>query len=398
MLFNTPQYIIFLPIVVLVYYAMPGRARYIWLLFTSYYFYMQWNPVYVLLLFLCTFLTYFCGRFMESLSGAGKKKACFAICILVNLGILGFFKYIQFGVSILNRLLSFIHVGEVSREFDILLPVGISFYTLQALGYLIDVYRGDIYAEKNFLRYALFVSFFPQLVAGPIERSGNLLKQLSALPDKISFAKWKEGTLLILWGYWLKVVLSDRIAIFVDTVYGDIDTYSGCFLVVATMLFAVQIYCDFAGYSIIAMGTARILGIQLMENFNAPYFAMSVSEFWRRWHISLSGWFRDYLYIPLGGNRRGRIRKYLNILVTFGVSGLWHGADWSYVVWGLLNGSYQVAGDLFMPVRKWFARILEIRTQSISHKLLKMVTTFLLVDFAWIFFRASSVREALRII
>lgn len=407
MLFNSAQFLIFLPIVISIYYLVPRRVKSYWLLAASYFFYMCWNAGYIILILFSTIVTYITGILIERTQKRKKdsedravfdKKMWLTVGIVLNLLVLFLFKYLNFGVEILNSLCGRFSISLYIPAFDLLLPVGISFYTFQALGYVIDVYRGEIYAEKNFFQYALFLSFFPQLVAGPIERSGNLLKQLSALPDKISFAKWKEGTLLILWGYWLKVVLSDRIAIFVDTVYGDIDTYSGCFLLVATLLFAVQIYCDFAGYSIIAMGTARILGIQLMDNFNAPYFAMSVSEFWRRWHISLSGWFRDYLYIPLGGNRKGRIRKYLNILVTFGVSGLWHGADWSYVVWGLLNGFYQVAGDLLMPVRKWFARILEIRTQSISHKLLKMITTFLLVDFAWIFFRASSVREALRII
>ncbi len=408
MLFNTPQYIIFLPIVVLVYYAMPGRARYIWLLFTSYYFYMQWNPVYVLLLFLCTFLTYFCGRFMESLSGAGKKKACFAICILVNLGILGFFKYIQFGVSILNRLLSFIHVGEVSREFDILLPVGISFYTLQALGYLIDVYRGDIYAEKNFLRYALFVSFFPQLVAGPIERSKNLLVQLNR-PQPFSYENVRKGALLVLYGLFLKMVIADRAAVLVDTVYQESAVYPGFYVAAATLFFSIQIYCDFYGYSTIARGSAMIMGIYLMENFNAPYYSKSVKEFWRRWHISLSGWFRDYLYIPLGGNRGGWLRRQRNILAVFTVSGLWHGASFAFVFWGLLNGIYQVTEDAAGTIKGWagkyagkWEKILGKREEKpesmFSKSLFQTLRTFLLVSFAWLFFRAGGMSRALEIL
>lgn len=401
------QFLVFLPVVVSLYYLLPQKVKHYWLLVASYFFYMCWNAKYVVLILFTTVVTYTAGICLERV-GVGqenleqrkvrRKKLYLTVGIVLNLFVLFLFKYLNFGIETLSNLWEQFHISLHVPTFDILLPVGISFYTFQALGYMIDVYRGEIYAEKNFFRYALFISFFPQLVAGPIERSRNLLRQLSALPNRISFAQWKEGTFLILWGYFLKVVLADRIAIFVDTVYGDIDTYTGCFLLVATLLFAVQIYCDFAGYSIIAMGTAKLLGIQLMENFNAPYFAMSVSEFWRRWHISLSGWFRDYLYIPLGGNRRGKGRKYLNILITFGVSGLWHGADFSYVVWGLLNGAYQVIGDLLMPVRQWTARILEIRTQSLSHKLLKVLTTFLMVDFAWIFFRASSIREALRIL
>ncbi|MDE6992966.1 MAG: MBOAT family protein, partial [Lachnospiraceae bacterium] len=312
MLFNSAQFLIFLPIVISIYYLVPRRVKSYWLLAASYFFYMCWNAGYIVLILFSTIVTYITGILIERTQKGKKdseeravfdKRMWLTVGIVLNLLVLFLFKYLNFGVEILNSLCGRFSISLHVPAFDLLLPVGISFYTFQALGYVIDVYRGEIHAEKDFFQYALFLSFFPQLVAGPIERSGNLLKQLSALPDKISFAKWKEGTLLILWGYWLKVVLSDRIAIFVDTVYGDIDTYSGCFLVVATMLFAVQIYCDFAGYSIIAIGTARILGIQLMENFNAPYFAMSVSEFWRRWHISLSGWFRDYLYIPLGGNR-----------------------------------------------------------------------------------------------
>ncbi len=396
MLFNSTQFLIFLPAVTGIYYFIPKKVKVYWLLAASYFFYMCWNVKYVGLILFTTAVTYLTGLAVERASA--RKKYCLAAGIVLNLLVLFLFKYWNFGIETVSAVCSRLHIELHIPAFDVLLPVGISFYTFQALGYIIDVYRGEIFAEKNFFRYALFVSFFPQLVAGPIERSRNLLKQLVVLPSKISFEEFKEGTLLILWGYFLKVVLADRIAIFVDTVYGDIDTYTGCFLVVATVLFAVQIYCDFAGYSIIAMGTARILGIRLMENFNAPYFAMSVAEFWRRWHISLSGWFRDYLYIPLGGNRKGRIRKYINILITFGVSGLWHGADWSYVVWGLLNGIYQVVGDVLMPVRKCAAHILEIRTESLSHKVLKAGVTFLLVDFSWIFFRASSVREALRII
>lgn len=424
MLFNTPQYLLFLPFVVFVYYCLPKKARYIWLLVSSYYFYMQWNPLYVTLLFSCTFLTYLCGRIIERLrtadmaggdgSETGKsrrrQKLCFAVCILLNLGILGFFKYFGFGLSILNRLLSLVHINEVSWGHDILLPVGISFYTLQALGYLIDVYRGDIYAEKNFLRYALFVSFFPQLVAGPIERSKNLLVQLYK-PQSFSYENLRKGALLVLYGLFLKMVIADRAAIIVDTVYQNSASYPGFYVIVATVFFSIQIYCDFYGYSTIARGSALIMGIRLMENFNAPYYARSVKEFWRRWHISLSGWFRDYLYIPLGGNRKGQLRKQGNLLTVFTVSGLWHGASFAFVFWGLLNGVYQVIEDVLQRAkgrleaytRKWREPV-ESREEDadtrerFSTVLFQTMRTFTLVTFAWLFFRAGGLDNALEML
>lgn len=424
MLFNTPQYILFLPIVVLIYYCLPKKIRYIWLLITSYYFYMQWNPLYVTLLFSCTFLTYLCGRVVERLkicaerSDTGentdsekmrrRQKLCFIICIFLNLGILGFFKYFQFGISILNRLLAVIHVNGISWEHDILLPVGISFYTLQALGYLIDVYRGDIYAEKNFLRYALFVSFFPQLVAGPIERSKNLLVQLRK-PQSFSYENLRKGALLVLYGLFLKMVIADRAAILVDTVYQDSGAYPGFYVVAATVFFSIQIYCDFYGYSTIARGSALIVGIHLMDNFNAPYYSGSVKEFWRRWHISLSGWFRDYLYIPLGGNRKGKARKKANLLAVFAVSGLWHGASLTYVFWGALNGIYQVIEDVGEDIRQWTEKYrLKWRQMTgeatrekgpcFSERLFRTTLTFFLVSFAWLFFRAGELDQAVEIL
>lgn len=406
MLFNTMEYILFLPVVVLVYYILPYKMRYIWLLIVSYYFYMQWNPIYITLLFSCTLLTYVSGRIigkMQTLEADSdesvikrlrqKKKLCLAICILLNLGILGFFKYFGFGIKCLNYLFRFIHIGEISWDHSILLPVGISFYTLQALGYLIDVYRGDIYAEKNFLRYALFVSFFPQLVAGPIERSKSLLVQLGE-PHRLDYENIRKGLVLVLYGLFLKMVIADRAAIIVDTVYDDSFTYPGFYIVVATIFFAIQIYCDFYGYSTIARGSALLMGIRLMDNFEAPYFSRSVKEFWRRWHISLSGWFKDYLYIPLGGNRKGKVRKEGNLLAVFGVSGLWHGASVAFIVWGLLNGAYQVVSDIVSPIIKS-----KTETESrFSRTLFRTVFTFALVTFAWLFFRAGDLHNALEVL
>lgn len=441
MLFNTPQYILFLPIVVIIYYCLPQKIRYIWLLVASYYFYMQWNPIYITLLFSCTLLTYICARIIEYLKvneeaawdgsvsgekadlikkqvGGGvnvtalkcrkKKKLCFVICIVLNLGILVFFKYSDFAVSLLNHLLTRIHVNEFAWDYDIILPVGISFYTLQALGYVIDVYRGDIYAEKNFMRYALFVSFFPQLVAGPIERSKKLLVQIYT-PKSFQYENIRKGLLLVLYGLFLKMVIADRAAIIVNTVYGNSGNYPGFYIIAATVFFAVQIYCDFYGYSTIASGSALMMGFRLMDNFNAPYYSKSVKEFWRRWHISLSGWFRDYLYIPLGGNRKGKLRKWCNLLIVFMISGLWHGASVAFVFWGFLNGLYQVAEDM-IAVAKGFLTKSHIRWKRFvgepeednkvrfSANLFHTIVTFALVTFSWLFFRAGGMEGALEIL
>ena len=400
MLFNSFEFLIFFPIVIFVYHFVPDRFRHIWLLLCSYYFYMCWNARYVLLIFASTLITYVSGRFIEEAEerkDAKRKKIVLFFCIIVNLSILFAYKYLNFALDLLAKLFAVFHVGLHVPVFDIILPVGISFYTFQALIYTIDVYRGDIKAEKDFLRYALFVSFFPQLVAGPIERSGHLLGQLASL-KKIDYEKAKDGFLLMLWGFFLKIVIADRLAIFVNAVYNDYTKYPGFLLVMATAFFAIQIYCDFYGYSTIAVGAAKILGVDLMENFRSPYLSVSVAEFWRNWHISLTSWFRDYLYIPLGGNRKGKFRKYLNILIVFLVSGLWHGADLTYVIWGLLNGLYQVIGELLKPLRNKVIAILHINRENLLYRLFAMAVTFTLVSFSWIFFRAADMKEAIGII
>ncbi|MGN0277943.1 MAG: MBOAT family O-acyltransferase [Lachnospiraceae bacterium] len=405
MLFNSIDFVIFFPIVILVYFIMPKRYRYIWLLLASYYFYMCWNASYALLLFTSTVITYLSGLLLEKVKKKEAneetkirlKKMVLAFSFILNLAILFYFKYANFAFSVLSMVFGKIGIHLKVPAFDLVLPVGISFYTFQALGYTMDVYRGEIYAERNFLRYALFVSFFPQLVAGPIERSKNLLKQLAA-PKSFKFDLAREGFILMLWGYFLKIVLADRIAIFVDTVYGDYVTYSGYYIIVASMLFAIQIYCDFAGYSIIARGAAMILGIQLTENFDAPYLSVSVGEFWRRWHISLTSWFKDYLYIPLGGSRKGKIRKYINKMAVFLVSGLWHGASFSFIIWGGLNGLYQIIGELTQALRDKAVKVLNLNRASLGHKIIQIIGNFILIDFSWIFFRASSTREAIKII
>ena len=390
---------------VVIYYIIPDRVKYLWLLAASYYFYMCWNAQYALLILFSTAVTWISGLLIERVKQGHstesirirRKKMIVATSIVLNLSVLFLFKYLEFALSLLGTMLSLIHIELTIPDFDLLLPVGISFYTFQALSYTIDVYREEVPAEKNFFRYALFVSFFPQLVAGPIERSGNLLHQLT-VPHKFSWYHFKDGSLLMLWGFFLKIVLADRIALFVDTVYGDIYTYTGWYLIIATILFAFQVYCDFYGYSVIAKGTAEILGIELMENFNAPFLSLSVAELWQRWHISLTSWFKDYLYIPLGGNRKGSLRKYCNKMIVVLASGLWHGASTTYIIWGALNGLYQIVGELFQPARNKIIDFLGLHRESFGHRLVCCLTTFVLFDFSLIFFRADTLREALVIV
>lgn len=401
MLFHSLDFLIFFPIVVLLYYLIPNRFRYLWLLGASYFFYMSWNPQYALLMLITTLSTWGSALFLEAARpGSGRRAGagrnwCMAGCVIVNLGILFFFKYYFFAAESITKIFSFFHVSVHMPVFDIILPVGISFYTFQALGYCFDVFRREIPAEKNFLRYALFLSFFPQLVAGPIERSKNLIHQLYK-PHIFDPEQVKDGLLLMGWGFFQKLVIADRIAILVTNVYNNYPSLSGAQITLATVLFAFQIYCDFGGYSDIAVGAARVMGFTLTKNFRSPYFAVTVSEFWRSWHISLTSWFRDYVYIPLGGNRCGRWKKYRNIIFTFTVSGLWHGAGWNYVVWGMLNGLYQVAGDLTRPFRTRLTEKLHIRTDCGSHRLLQGLATFLLVDLSWLFFRSGGLVHALR--
>lgn len=404
MLFNSIEFFIFFPVVVLVYRVVPKNFRYIWLLISSYFFYMNWNAKYALLIGFSTVITYICGLAIEYIRNNKRllgREQCIQKLVLIigcttNLGVLFFFKYFDFFIDNINRVLAVFHIQLLSKPFDVILPVGISFYTFQALGYIIDVYRGEIVAEKNFLRYALFVSFFPQLVAGPIERSKNLLKQIQNLSNKknATFEMVVNGFTVMLYGLFLKMVLADRISIFVDTVFGQAFMYGTVELALAAVGFAIQIYCDFGSYSLIAIGAAQVLGFELMENFNTPYFSHSIKEFWRKWHISLSTWFRDYLYIPLGGNRCGKRRKYINIMITFLISGLWHGASWNYVVWGGLHGIYQVVGEVTQPLRRKIQKKMKIKTDCDSYRLWQVGTTFLWTTLAWIFFRADSLKDA----
>ncbi|MBD5526964.1 MAG: MBOAT family protein [Lachnospiraceae bacterium] len=396
MLFNSADFMVFFPIVVLIYFVVPKKTRYIWLLIASYYFYMSWNVKYAVLLIASTGITWLGALFIERQKQVGIRRVLLAGTLLGNLFVLFLFKYFGFFWANLARVLGLFHIQLAESPFSFLLPVGISFYTFQTLGYVIDVYRGKITIEKNIFRYALFVSFFPQLVAGPIERSGRLLGQIRELHH---IALWNydrvvSGLIQMLWGLFMKMVIADRLSIFVDKVFADAGMMGTVETVLAAAGFSIQIYCDFAGYSCIAIGAARVMGVELMQNFNTPYFACSIADFWRRWHISLSTWLKDYLYIPMGGSRCSRIKKYRNLLITFLVSGLWHGASWTYVIWGGLHGLYQIVGDLTRPIRQWITEKCQIKTQVVSYRLGQTLTVFGLTGFAWIFFRAESVRQA----
>ena len=379
--FLSAGYLLFLAAAALVRYLCPPKGRTIALLLISWAFYCTWNPACLAFLLVTTVSTFLTGHLL----GSARRKSLLILCLLLNLGIL-------FGCKYWTMLFP----GVFSQA---LLPMGISFYTLQALGYVIDCYRGDTEAEKSFISYALFVAFFPGITSGPIERVRNLLPQIHSMEKKHEcYENLRNGILILFWGYFLKLVLADRIAIVVNAVYSDPQRWKGCIVVLAVLLYSVQIYCDFAGYSAIAIGSARILGFRVMQNFAAPYLSASVGEFWRRWHISLSTWFRDYLYIPLGGNRKGFGRKNMNLLIVFAVSGLWHGAGITFLFWGLLHGIYQVVGTFCKAGSLSKIKSKKPSNASFSRRLSQTAGTFLLVSFAWIFFRAESFGKAWEVI
>jgi len=403
MLFNSLSFLIFFPCVLLVYFVIPRRIRYIWLLLASYFFYMCWEPSYAILMFASTFFTWAASLLIDRFSGStAKKKAVVAVNLLINFGILFVFKYFGFFMGSIASVCARFGITFTEPKLSLLLPVGISFYIFQAVGYTIDVYRGQVEPERNLLKYALFVSFFPQLVAGPIERSDHFLPQLRRI-DKMKLFKPKrirEGAFIMLYGYILKMIIADRAAAYVDVVFSaeNYAEYPGFYALIAIVLFAVQIYTDFAGYTAIAIGSAKIMGFELIDNFNAPYLALSLKDFWGRWHMSLTNWFRDYLYIPLGGNRKGKLRKYFNIMVTFLLSGLWHGAAWHYVVWGGIHGVLRVLGEATEKLRVLALLCTGIKRDSFSHKIFRRIVTFAEVCFAWTFFRADSFHQAIDIL
>ena len=387
MLFTSFNFLIFFPIVAMLYFAIPHKFRWLWLLFAGYFFYMSWNPLYGILLFLVTFISWFGALIIGRSAGSSPARKWALVCgVLLGLSFLIYFKYSAFFLESLTALLLRIGLTPSIPAVDIIVPVGLSFYSFQALGYVIDVYRGDIKAEKNLARHALFVSFFPQLLAGPIGRAKTLAPDLAARHD-FDYQKARQGLLLMLWGYFMKMIIADHAAPLVAAVYDDFYYVAGYQVVLATLLFAIQIYCDFAAYSALAIGAAKIMGISLSENFRQPYLAASVKEFWRRWHISLSTWFRDYLYIPLGGSRTSRLKKYRNIMITFLVSGLWHGASFNFLAWGALHGLYLIGEDFVAS-----------RPKTGIHRVARVALTFVLVSFAWIFFRANGLKAAIYMI
>jgi len=393
MSFNSISFLLFFSIVFIVYYALPKRYRYIGLLAASYCFYMSCSLQYTIILIALTFITYLGALGIEK----RYKKICFLASIIVSLAVLFYFKYWLFATVNINYILNILHIQQLSTNYNILLPIGISFYTLQSLGYLIDVYKGNTPPERNFMKYALYVSFFPTILSGPIERSNNLLKQIQNGTD-FSYDGVKKGFLYIILGYFEKILIANRLAQMVDYAFSSYAELTGSAIVFAMVLYALQIYMDFAGYSFLALGISKTLGIDLIENFKQPYFALNIKDFWRRWHISLSRWLRDYIYIPLGGSHCSKIRTFLNILITFLISGLWHGASWCFILWGGLHGFYQILSSLTTSIRNKFTRLCKINVDCFCYRMMQRIITFSMVDFAWLFFRAPNLSTAIYMI
>lgn len=412
MLFNSVEFLVFFVVVTAAYFLMPFRYRWLLLLAASCYFYMAFIPAYILILLFTIVNDYFAGILIKR--STGKRKKFFLVSsIVANVGVLGFFKYFNFFNTNLAALASRLDWNYPISALAIVLPIGLSFHTFQSLSYTIEVYRGRQASERHFGIFALYVMFYPQLVAGPIERPGNLLHQFREQHD-FDYDRVTSGLVLMTWGFFKKVVIADRLAVTVNHIFGNLTSYSGIQLIVTMVFFAFQIYCDFSGYSDIAIGAAQVMGFRLMRNFNRPYFSRSVSEFWSRWHISLSTWFRDYVYIPLGGNRVPKWRWYFNILIVFIVSGLWHGANWTFVAWGAFHGAWMILESWTASLARIVGITLfgKVRLPSVSDRLstfqtvdarpvLRMLNvgfTFVLVCFAWIFFRAANFSDAFYVI
>ena len=362
------MFIFFMPLVAGINFLLPKKYRYIWLFAASCYFYLSNDLRFVIGLAICTVTTYVTARLLEKADEL-RKKILLALCVCVNLLMLFLFRY-----SMLN---------------SIFVPLGISFYMLQAIGYVVDVYRGEIESEKNPVKYALFVNFFPTVMSGPIQRGTGLLQQIKEGRD-FDYSKVHSGLYCLLKGYLLKLVIANQLGSMVDYAYDSYESMPGATLLWATVLYAIQLYFDFAGYSALAIGSAKILGFDLEENFKQPYFATSVKDFWKRWHISLSSWLKDYVYIPLGGNRKGKFRTYINLLITFLVSGLWHGSGLNFLVWGALHGIYQIVETIVFKKRE--------KKSGLMRRVSQGLVTFALVDFAWLFFRAGSLTQAVNIL
>jgi alginate O-acetyltransferase complex protein AlgI len=378
MLFNSLEFILFFLIVTPIYYLLPHKFRWLHLLIASCWFYMAFVPLYILILFGTIVIDYFAGLLIERAKGRGKRN-WLIISLVANIGVLFVFKYYNFFIHNISAA-----TGWSIPLLSILLPIGLSFHTFQAMSYTIEVYRGSQKAEKHFGIYALYVMFYPQLVAGPIERPQNMLHQFHE-KKYFNYGNIVNGLKMIAWGMFKKVVIADRLAIYVNEVFDHSHNYEGIPVILACIFFSLQIYFDFSAYSDIALGCAKTLGFDLMVNFKAPYFSRSIAEFWSRWHISLSTWFRDYLYIPLGGNRISEKRTIVNQFIVFLISGFWHGANWTFIFWGFLHGTYVSIENLF-------------RNKIKLNKLVKRASVLLLVTVAWIFFRAISIKQAFELI
>jgi len=410
MSFNSFEFILFFSIVFFSYYLIPHRLRWIFLLLSSYIFYMAWKPEYILLIILTTLITYFSGEGIKRAQNRKKKKRILIFSVSASLSILFVFKYSNFFISTINSIFPENHIFT-GINIKLILPVGISFYTFQALSYVIDVYRGVYTDDVDLGHFAVYVSFFPQLVAGPIEKSVNLLPQIY---KKIIFNydRIVSGLRLMLWGFFKKIVIADNAAEIVNRIYNNVHRYDdGIYFLLATFLFAFQIYCDFSGYSDIAIGAARTLGIDLMKNFDRPYHAKSISEFWRRWHISLSVWLRDYLFLPVSYTFLRRFEKlklrhikdetlaYIGgIFVTMFLGGLWHGASWTFVLWGSVLGLFMISSRITRKIRKRIVRKLSLNEVPFLYNSFRILFTFSLINFSWIFFRANSISDAFYII
>lgn len=381
MAFTSISFLLFLTIVVTINYLIPTKKRWILLLVASYYFYINWQPLYSLLLLSNTVVSYFAAIQLARTDLKPKIRSLIcAVAIIFPLISLGLFKYYTFVTDSINSILTLLHLKIYFPQLDLLVPIGISFYSFTTIGYIIDVYKRKYTPERNFGIYALFISFFAQIASGPIPRGNLLIPQLKN-PENLSYSNVMSGLRTMLWGFFMKLCVADRLSVYVDTIYGNLASHNGGSVLLASLLYTVQIYCDFAGYSFIAIGAARMLGIRLMDNFRRPYFATGVKDFWSRWHISLSTWFRDYVYIPLGGNRVSKTRHRINLMVTFLVSGLWHGASWNFIAWGGLHGAGQIS---------------EKRSNDgfRINGAVKMFLTFAFVSFCWMFFRLISISDA----
>lgn len=396
MLFNSVSFLVFFPVVTALYFWIPWRFRWSFLLLASSIFYMSFIPAYILILAAVITIDYVVGILIESSTGK-KRKLYLIISLTSNIGILFAFKYFNFINADVAEIAAFFDWNYSLESLKLILPIGLSFHTFQSMSYIIEVFRGNYKAERHLGIFALYVMFYPQLVAGPIERPSNLIPQFyeqhSFDPPRVT-----QGLQLMLWGFFKKIVIANRLALIVDAVYNNPYGYTGIPLIVATVFFTFQIYCDFSGYSDIARGAAQVMGFKLMNNFNRPYFSKSISEFWRRWHISLSSWFKEYVYLPLGGNRISKVRTGFNIIIVFFISGMWHGANWTYIAWGLWHGLYLIFSLISRNLRNKGITYLKLDTHPRIHTFISTAMTILLVGIAWIFFRANTLLEAVYIL